>query len=165
MHFNHRQHQGGAMKAIALNLFSLGLLALSASHTALAADGLVTKSSKHSVAITMDRIESVAKEKGMIIFARIDHGAGAEKVGLKMPAAQVMIFGNPKGGTPLMLASPSTALDLPLRVAVWEDAQGKVWVGYNSVSFVKERHSIAGKDELVKTLDGALDGITNKALE
>lgn len=158
------------MKAIALNLFTSGLfasglVALALSHTAVAADGLVTKASKHPVAATMDRIERIAKEKGMTIFARIDHAAGAEKVGMKMPASQVMIFGNPKGGTPLMLASPGAALDLPLRVAVWEDAQGKVWVGYNTVTFIKDRHGIGGKDELVKTLDGALDGITNKALE
>lgn len=148
------------MKAIIASVFALAL-----SYSALAADGLMTKASKHSVAATMDRIENIAKEKGMTIFARIDHAAGAEKVGMKMPAAQVMIFGNPKGGTPLMLASPSASLDLPLRVAVWEDAQGKVWVGYNSVSFVRDRHAIGGKDELVKTLDGALDGITNKAVE
>ena len=148
------------MKNLAAILFALAL-----SQSALAADGLVTKASKHPVAATMDRIENVAKEKGMTIFARIDHAAGAEKVGMKMPAAQVMIFGNPKGGTPLMLAAPSASLDLPLRVAVWEDAQGMVWVGYNSVSFIKDRHAIGGKDELVKTLDGTLDGITNKALE
>lgn len=148
------------MKTVLISLFALAL-----SQTAPAADGLVTKASKYPVAATMDRIESVAKEKGMIIFARIDHGAGAEKMGLKMPAAQVLVFGNPKGGTPLMLAAPSAALDLPLRVAVWEDAQGKVWVGYNSVSYVKDRHGITGKDELVKTLDGVLDGITGKAVE
>lgn len=130
-----------------------------------AATGLVTKSSKHAVGATVDRLEAVAKEKGMTIFARIDHAAGAEKVGMKMPAAQVLIFGNPKGGTPLMLASPSSSLDLPLRVAVWEDAQGKVWLGYNAVEFVKERHAVSGKDELVKNLDNVLDGITNKALE
>jgi uncharacterized protein (DUF302 family) len=148
------------MKAIALSLFALAL-----SQGAFGADGLTTKASAQSVATTVDRIESVAKEKGMTIFARIDHAAGAEKIGMKMPPSQVLIFGNPKGGTPLMLASPGTALDLPLRVAVWEDAQGKVWVSYNTVSYIKERHAISGKDELVKTLDGVLDGITNKALE
>lgn len=148
-----------------MKVIALSLLALALSHTASAADGLVTKVSRHSVAATMDRIESIAKEKGMAIFARIDHAAGAKEVGMKMPAAQVMIFGNPKGGTPLMLASPGAALDLPLRVAVWEDAQGKVWASYNSVSFVQSRHNITGKDELVKNLDSALDAITNKALE
>jgi uncharacterized protein (DUF302 family) len=148
------------MKAIALSLAAFAL-----SSAAFAADGLVTKTSRHPVAVTVDRLEAVAREKGMTIFARIDHAAGAETAGMKMPASQVLIFGNPKGGTPLMLASPGAALDLPLRVAVWEDADGKVWLGYNSVRFVKDRHAIVGKDDLVKNLDGALDGITNKALE
>ena len=130
-----------------------------------AATGMVIKSSKYPVGVTIDRLEAVAREKGMTLFARIDHAAGAEKVGMKMPPSQVLIFGNPKGGTPLMLASPSAALELPLRVAVWEDAQGKVWLGYNTVEYVSQRHAVNGKDELVKMLDGALDGITSKALD
>jgi len=148
-----------------MKAFALSLLIVALSSTASAADGMIAKPSKHSVTNTMERLEVAVKEKGLTIFAKVDHEAGAEKIGLKMPPAQVLIFGNPKGGTPLMLASPSTALDLPLKMAVWEDGKGKVWLGYNSVSVLKARHDITGKDELVKTLDGLLDSLSSKATE
>lgn len=128
-------------------------------------DGLVTKASKYSVADTMSRLEKVVEGKGFTIFARIDHEAAARKDGLTMPPTQVLIFGNPKGGTPLMLAAPTAAIDLPLKALVWQDDKGKVWLSYNTGSYLKERHHIKGKDEAIEKLDGALDAMTSKAVE
>jgi uncharacterized protein (DUF302 family) len=142
----------------------LGVLLWSAG--ALAAEGeVVTKPSQYSVAETVARLESVLKASGMTVFARIDHAAEAEKAGLQMRPAQLVIFGNPKGGTPLMRAAPTVALDLPLKALAWEDAQGRVWLSYTPVSILKSRHAIGGQDELIKGLDGALTTLTGKALE
>jgi uncharacterized protein (DUF302 family) len=101
----------------------------------------------------------------MTLFARIDHAAEAEKVGLKMRPNQLLVFGNPKGGTPLMVAAPTVAIDLPLKALVWEDEGGKVWLGYNSPEYLKKRHGIEGKEEALNALAGALDAMTAKALE
>ncbi len=143
-----------------------GLLGIVLSVTcAFASDnGLVTKPSKYSVAETLTRLEGALKSKGMSIFARIDHQAEAEKVGLQIRPAQLLIFGIPKGGTPLMVASPTTAIDLPLKALAWEDASGKVWLSHNSVSYLRSRHDIQSRDDLIKNLEGALDAMTNKAL-
>jgi uncharacterized protein (DUF302 family) len=141
---------------------ALGFLASSA----FAADkGLITKPSKHPVSDTAQRLEAVLKASGMTIFAQIDHAAEAEKAGLQMRPARVLIFGNPKGGTPLMVTAPTVAIDLPLKALVWEDAGGRIWLSYNSAAYLKSRHEIAGKDEAIAALDRALDTLTNKALE
>lgn len=150
------------MKPFLVAMFGVFLMASSAT----AADtGLVTKASKYSVADTVTRLEAVLKSSGMTVFARIDHRAEAEKVGLTMRPAQVIIFGNPKGGTPLMVASPTVAIDLPLKALVWEDAGGRVWLSYNAAAYLKSRHEISGKDEAIAALDRALDTLTTKALE
>ncbi|HWU38684.1 MAG TPA: DUF302 domain-containing protein [Candidatus Acidoferrum sp.] len=150
------------MRAMVFGL--LGIVVFVSS--ALASDnGLITKPSKYPVAETLTRLEGVLKSKGMSIFTRIDHQAEAEKVGLQMRPAQLLIFGNPKGGTPLMVASPTAAIDLPLKALAWEDASGKVWLSYNAMSYLRTRHDIQGKDELITNLDEALDAMTNKALE
>jgi uncharacterized protein (DUF302 family) len=128
-------------------------------------EGFVSKASRYSVPETVDRLVAVLQSKGMTVFTRIDHAAEAEKVGLKMRPTQLLIFGNPKGGTPLMVAAPTLGIDLPFKALVWEDAGGKVWLGYNSPSYLKVRHGIEGKDEALKALAGALDGMTEKALE
>ena len=104
--------------------------------------GIVTIPSKHSVDETVDRLKNILQSKQITLFALIDHSGGAAKVGMKMPPTKLLIFGNPKGGTPLMLAAPSTALDLPLKILVSEDAQGKVWLAYNSPEYLKERHGL-----------------------
>ena len=103
-------------------------------------NGIVNKPSKHSVEQTVEALSNSLKTKGVAVFALIDHSGEAEKVGLKMRPTKLLIFGNPKAGTPLMLASPSSAIDLPLKLLVWEDAQGKVWVSYNSPAYLQERH-------------------------
>ena len=104
--------------------------------------GIVDKPSNHSVDQTVDRLKAILQAKGVTLFALVDHSGEAEKVGMKMPPTKLLIFGNPKAGTPLMLASPSTAIDLPLKVLVWEDPQGKVWVSYNSAAYLQERHNL-----------------------
>jgi uncharacterized protein (DUF302 family) len=104
--------------------------------------GIVSIPSNHSVDETVDKLKSILQSKQITLFALIDHSGEAAKVGLKMPPTKLLIFGNPKGGTPLMLAAPSTALDLPLKILVAEGAQGKVWLSYNSPDYLKERHGL-----------------------
>jgi uncharacterized protein (DUF302 family) len=102
--------------------------------------GIVTSQSRYSVEETVAKLETLLKEKGIKLFAVIDHSGEAASVGLSMPSTKVLIFGNPKGGTPLMLAAPSTALDLPLKILVAEDAQGKVWLSWNDPAYLEQRH-------------------------
>ncbi len=102
--------------------------------------GFVSKASQHSVPETIQRLSALLKSKGVAIFALINHSGEAEKAGLKMRPTQLLVFGNPKGGTPLMVAAPSTAIDLPLKALVWEDADGKVWLSYNSPDYLQQRH-------------------------
>ena len=113
-------------------------------------NGMTHLASSHSFPETLKRLDSVLQARGLAVFARIDHSGEAEKVGLKMRPTQVIIFGSPKGGTPLMVASPSLAIDLPLKALVWEDAEGKVWVSYNTAEYLKKRHQIP--DDLVKNI-------------
>ncbi len=104
--------------------------------------GIVDLSSNHSVETTVLKLKSILQAKGVTLFAVVDHSGEAEKVGIKMPPTKLLIFGNPKAGTPLMLAAPSIALDLPLKILVWEDKEGKVWISYNSPQFLKDRHDL-----------------------
>jgi uncharacterized protein (DUF302 family)/uncharacterized membrane protein YidH (DUF202 family) len=102
--------------------------------------GIIDKPSNHSVDETVEKLKNILQSKGVTLFALVDHSGEAEKVGMKMRPTKLLIFGSPKAGTPLMLAAPSVAIDLPLKILVWEDGQGKVWVSYNSPEYVKERH-------------------------
>ena len=105
-------------------------------------NGIVNKRSNHSVGETLDRLNHTLQAKGVTIFAIVDHSGEAEKVGLKMPPTKLVLFGSPQAGTPLMLAAPSVAMDLPLKILIWEDSQGKVWVSYNTPEYLKERHGL-----------------------
>jgi uncharacterized protein (DUF302 family) len=105
-------------------------------------NGIVDLASHHSVDETVERLKSVLHAKGVMLFAVIDHSGEAEKAGMKMPRTKLLIFGNPKSGTPLMLAAPSSALDLPLKILVWEDAARKVWISYNSPAYLAKRHGL-----------------------
>jgi uncharacterized protein (DUF302 family) len=125
-------------------------------------NGLVRIASPRSVPETLQRLEEILRSKGMTIFARIDHSGEAAKVGLEMHPTQVLLFGSPKGGTPVMVAAPSVAIDLPLKALVAEDDQGKVWVTYNSPEYLQQRHGIP--EELVKNLAGA-GALLQKAVE
>jgi uncharacterized protein (DUF302 family) len=102
--------------------------------------GLNHKPSNHSVEETLEKLKRILQAKGVTLFATVDHSGEAEKVGLKMRPTKLAIFGNPKAGTPVMLAAPSSAIDLPLKILIWEDADGKVWVSYNSPKYLQERH-------------------------
>ena len=104
--------------------------------------GIIDERSKHSVEQTVERLTALLHAKGVTVFALVDHSGEAAKVGMKMPPTKLLIFGNPKAGTPLMLAAPSVAIDLPLKILVWEDAQGRTWLSYNSPAYLKERHGL-----------------------
>jgi uncharacterized protein (DUF302 family) len=113
-------------------------------------NGMVHLSSPYSVLESLKRLDFILQSRGLTVFARIDHSGEAEKVGMKMRPTQLIIFGSPKGGTPAMVASPTLAIDLPLKALVWEDAEGKVWVSYNTAEYLKQRHNIP--DEFVKNI-------------
>lgn len=104
--------------------------------------GIVDKPSNHSVEETVDRLKNILQSKGVTLFALVDHSGEAEKAGMRMPPTKLLILGNPKAGTPLMLAVPSIAIDLPLKILVWEDAHKKTWVSYNSSTYLQERHNL-----------------------
>jgi uncharacterized protein (DUF302 family) len=110
--------------------------------TSNANSGIVDTPSNHSVDQTVERLKGILQAKGVMLFALVDHSGEAEKVGLKMRPTKLLIFGSPKAGTPLMLVAPSIAIDLPLKILVWEDGQGKVWVSYNSPGYLQSRHGL-----------------------
>jgi uncharacterized protein (DUF302 family) len=122
--------------------------------------GLVNVSSNHSVEETVAKIEAFLSEKQVKLFAMIDHSGEARQAGFEMRPTKVIIFGNPRGGTPLMLAAPSTAIDLPLKLLVWEDAEGKVWITYNRPQYLQERHQFP--KELLPNL-AVIEGIAANA--
>jgi uncharacterized protein (DUF302 family) len=105
-------------------------------------DGLMDIPSNHSVDETVEKLKGILQAKGVTLFALVDHSGEAAKVGMKMRPTKLLIFGNPKGGTPVMLVAPSIAIDLPLKILVWEDAQGKVWMTYNSPAYLQKRHHV-----------------------
>ncbi len=114
--------------------------------------GLIHLSSPYTVSETIARLQEIVKSKGIAILVLIDHSGDAERVGLKMNPTQLLIFGNPKAGTPLMVAVPSAAIDLPLKALAWQDAEGKVWLSYNSPEYLAERHFIPA--DLLKNIAG-----------
>jgi len=115
-------------------------------------NGIISVQSHHTVAETADKLEALLKSKSILVFARLDFAADAQNAGLTLQPSQLLIFGNPSAGTPLMQAIPTAALDLPLKVLVWEDADKKVWLSYNAVAYLQTRHHAS--DELMKPLTG-----------
>jgi uncharacterized protein (DUF302 family) len=115
-------------------------------------EGIITKQSNYSVPETLHRLETILTAKGIEIFALVDHSGEAEKAGLKMPPTQLLIFGNPKGGTPVMLAAPTAAIDLPLKALAWQDANGHVWLSYNDPAYIQRRFGLSA--EIMKPLAG-----------
>jgi uncharacterized protein (DUF302 family) len=116
-------------------------------------NGLVHLSSAHSVSETMTRLKALVTARGMTILAHIDHSGDAAKVGLKMQPAELLIFGNPKAGTPLMVAAPTLALDLPLKALVWAESEGRVWLSFNSAEYLQQRHNVP--ENLIGNIAGA----------
>ena len=150
------------------SLFTLVvLLVLTPMMTANAQHGIITKPSNHSASATLDRLEAALKKLGLTIFTRIDHAAAAAAVGLKMPASTVLVFGNPRIGTPAFMQKPTLAIDLPLKALVYEDASGKVWISYNSADYVLgtiyDRHGVAANPEANLRTEQALAGATDAA--
>jgi len=129
------------------------------------ADGLLSVKSPHGAKDTMDRLEALLKKKGMTIFARVDHAAGAAKIGRKLRATEVLIFGNPQGGTPFMECSQTAGIDLPLKALVWEDASGQVWLGYNDPRYLANRHGAGECAPVVQNLTKALAGLAQEAIK
>lgn len=148
-----------------MKLFSLIIASLlvTFSSLALAVDGLVTIKSPYSVAATMDRFEALVKQRGLTVFARIDHAAGAAKIGKTLRPTQLIIFGNPQGGTPFMECAQTVGIDLPLKVLVWEDASSQVWLGYNAPAYLARRHGVE-QCPVVENLHKALAGLAESAV-
>jgi len=125
-------------------------------------NGIVNTASPYSVDETLQHLETLLEAKGINIFARIDHSGEAAKVGMEMHPTKLLIFGSPKGGTPVMLAAPTSAIDLPLKALVWEDDHGKVWISTNDPAYLQQRHGIPA--DLVKNLSGP-GALIQKAVE
>lgn len=135
---------------------------LSSAPQVFAVEGLIVVQSAHAPADTMDRLEAAVQEKGMKVFARIDHAAGAAKIGKTLRPTELLIFGNPQGGTPFMQCAQSVGIDLPLKALVWEDDSGKVWLGYNDPAFLAQRHDVADCP-VVGNMSKALAGFASAA--
>jgi uncharacterized protein (DUF302 family) len=130
----------------------------------MAAEGLTTLPSGFAPSETMDRLEAEVKARGMTVFARIDHAAGAALAGLSLRPTEVLIFGNAKAGTPLMQSSPTIGIDLPLKMLVWEDADGKVWLSYNEPSWLAKRHGLGNESQsIVEAMTAGLVSLARRA--
>lgn len=147
------------VKSLSLGV-ALAVFSLSAS----AEDSLVKYESIYSVKETADRFENISKSKGLTVFARIDHQQNAANVGLELRPTEVIIFGNPKVGTPLMQCSQDVAIDLPQKVMITEDSNNKVWLSYNNPNYLVQRHSIEGCDEVIKKVSGVLGALSTAAV-
>jgi len=126
------------------------------------ANGIINIPSHHSVDETVEKLKAILAAKGVTLFALIDHSGEAEKVGMTMQPTKLLIFGSPRAGTPLMLAAPSIAIDLPLKILIWQDAAGKVWVSYNAPDYLRDRHAIP--QELMQNI-AVIEALAAKAAE
>ena len=129
----------------------------------MAADGVTSVESSHTVVETANRLEGILKEKGMKIFNRIKHSEGANSVGVQLNPTELIIFGNPKVGAPLMKCQQTVAIDLPQKALIWQDDGGRVWITYNEPGYLQSRHGISGCDEVLSKIEKALAGISNAA--
>jgi uncharacterized protein (DUF302 family) len=147
------------LKFVCASVFMLILI----SGAAGAAEGLVSIKSAHAVKETLDRFEGLVKARGLNVFLRVDHAAGARKIGKSLRPTELLVFGNPQGGTPLMECAQSAGIDLPLKALAWQDASGQVWLGYNDPQFIVNRHE--GKDcgPVTQNLAKALAGLAQEA--
>jgi uncharacterized protein (DUF302 family) len=128
------------------------------------ADGLTTLKSSHGPQDTMNRLEAAVKARGMTVFARIDHSAGAAAAGLSLNPTELLIFGNARGGTPLMQTAQTIGIDLPLKALVWQDASGSTWLSYNDPAWLAQRHGLSGTEVPIGNLTGALDAVAKAAV-
>ena len=140
------------MRKLLLSLISILLF----SSLAIADNGIINIKSSHDVKVTANRLEKTLKIKGMTVFTIINHATGAQKVGKKLRPTELVIFGNPKIGTPLMQCGQSVAIDLPQKALIWEDEKGQVWLSYNNPKYLAKRHDLKGCDEIIKKMENAL---------
>ncbi len=127
-------------------------------------NGIIKKKSMHSVTVTLDRLENILTKKGITVALRWKHSDKAKAVGMKMRDTEILIFGNPKMGSPLMLSNQEIGIDLPMKALVYKDADGQVWLAYNDPAYLKKRHGISDKDKVFAKMTGALDKLTSKAV-
>jgi len=139
------------------------LLVLFSAAPVMAADGVISVRSAFNVEETANRLEGILNEKGMTIFNRIRHSDGAANVGIELRPTELVIFGNPKVGGPLMECQQSVAIDLPQKALIWEDSEAQVWISYNDPRYLEERHDISGCEEIISKIEDALAGITKAA--
>lgn len=148
------------MKTIILAVFVFFIMVV----PSLAVEGLVSQKSPFPVKETMDRLETLVQQKGMKVFIRIDHAKGATSIGKELRPTEVLLFGNPQGGTPFMQCAQTVAIDLPLKALVWEDISGQVWLSYNAPEFLAQRHDIpecAVAKKMTKALANIATSVTN----
>ncbi|MFP2768276.1 DUF302 domain-containing protein [Oceanisphaera sp. KMM 10153] len=147
------------MKTSIFSVFFAATIAMSAQ----AADGMVDIESTFTVKETADRMEHILKEKGMTVFNRINHAQGAGNVGIDLRDTELLVFGNPKVGSPLMRCRQSVAIDLPQKALIWQDEENKVWISYNKPGYLEKRHDITGCEEVISTVEKALAGMATSA--
>jgi uncharacterized protein (DUF302 family) len=147
------------MKTLCVAMIALVLTTV----TAQADDGLVKKLSAHSVQTTMDSLENLVRNKGLTVFVRIDHAAGAAEVGEEMLPTQLLMFGNPAIGTNLMTSQRTVGVDLPIKVLIWEEPDGKVWIAYNDPAYLAKRHGIDDRDAVLDKMGRAVKGLVSAA--
>ncbi|MEE9595217.1 MAG: DUF302 domain-containing protein [Acidiferrobacterales bacterium] len=150
------------MRGLTLAVLIAGLVVISPAGYA---SGLVLTRSSHSVGETLDRLETVLRNKGLRIFARIDHGAGAKDVGVDLRPTQLLLFGNPKLGSQLFTSNQLAGIDLPMKALVWEDAQGQVWLAYNDPGYIAARHDIEDRPGVISKMSSAMKKLTSKATQ
>ncbi len=142
----------------------LAALCLVGTSVMAADNGLARKKSHHSVTVTMDRLENILKKKGISVALRWKHSDKANEVGVKLRDTEILIFGNPKMGSPLMMSNQEIGIDLPMKALAYEDEKGQVWLVYNKASYLKKRHGIKDKNLVFEKMAGALDKMTTKAV-
>jgi len=146
------------LKKILTTLFFCSL-----SFTLLAAEGVITLASKHSVEMTADKLEQQLSAKGMKIFQRTNHAQNAKSVDIQLNPTELIIFGNPKAGSPLMKCAPTVGIDLPQKALIWQDENQQVWISYNDPAYLKQRHNIQGCDKVLEKVSGILAKMTEMA--
>ena len=145
------------------NLFFALIFVLFVATPVMAVEGMINVHSSFNVKVTADRLESILNEKGMTIFKRVKHSEGASKVGIELRETELIIFGNPKVGSPLMECQQSIAIDLPQKALIWKDENAKVWISYNDPRYLQNRHKVTGCEEVISKVEKALSGIAKLA--
>jgi uncharacterized protein (DUF302 family) len=151
------------LKTLSLSVLLCSILLTFSTVSSADGHGIISLKSAHSVSATLDKLEALLKEKGMNVFARINHAEGAAKADLELRPTELLLFGNPKVGTPLMQCSQSTAIDLPQKALAWEDESGQVWLSYNDPQYLNQRHGLGDCAKVLEKISGALNNFATAA--